>query len=297
MNIKDLKYYIHLADTLSFTKTAEKFQVSQPSISIALKRLEENFETTLIQRNRAVQNIQLTKAGEVLYATAIDILNILDLTKQKINLTKTNAVSIGLLPSMGSIYLPLFRDTFKAFADDIIFQEEASSKIMLDKVSKNQIPIAIIADSTPDLSEKSVQQYPISQYKLAAYVCSDHPWANKKKIKFQDFKNVAVISLTNDYVHGQVFEETLQKYDVIVEKLYRTYDLQTLETLTKTSLYVGIMSDLIYQDTDLIKLEIEDAHRIYTSIVVNQESTLTSAQKEFNEAIIDALNIYRQEAK
>ena len=48
MNIKDLEYYQKLVATHSYTKTAEFFNLSQPSISAAVKRLSKEFRTTLI---------------------------------------------------------------------------------------------------------------------------------------------------------------------------------------------------------------------------------------------------------
>ena len=47
MNIKDLTYFNHLAKTLSFTETASYFYISQPSISMAIKRLEEELDTLI----------------------------------------------------------------------------------------------------------------------------------------------------------------------------------------------------------------------------------------------------------
>lgn len=48
MNIKDLEYYQKLVETRSYTKTAEFFNLRQPSISAAVKRLSKELRTTLI---------------------------------------------------------------------------------------------------------------------------------------------------------------------------------------------------------------------------------------------------------
>lgn len=48
MNIKDLEYYQQLVETCSYTKTVEFFNLRQPSISVAVKRLSKEFRTTLI---------------------------------------------------------------------------------------------------------------------------------------------------------------------------------------------------------------------------------------------------------
>lgn len=59
MNIKDLEYYQKLVETRSYTKTAEFFNLSQPSISAAIKRLSKEFNTQLITQKRHVAALSL----------------------------------------------------------------------------------------------------------------------------------------------------------------------------------------------------------------------------------------------
>src|SRR5699024_12883684 len=64
----DLLIYFHyLAESLSFTDTATHFFVSQPSISTAVKRLETEFNTSLIDRRKTLKKMELTPAGKILY--------------------------------------------------------------------------------------------------------------------------------------------------------------------------------------------------------------------------------------
>ncbi|MDN6569123.1 MAG: LysR family transcriptional regulator, partial [Tetragenococcus halophilus] len=64
MKIQDLVYFKYLVESSSFTKTAEAFYVSQPSISLSLKRLENEFNTKLITRDRSKRSFHLEAAGE-----------------------------------------------------------------------------------------------------------------------------------------------------------------------------------------------------------------------------------------
>ena len=60
MNIRDLEYFNALAEMLSFTQVAHKFAVSQPTVSYAIKRLEENYGCDLIAREASHRSISLT---------------------------------------------------------------------------------------------------------------------------------------------------------------------------------------------------------------------------------------------
>ncbi|MEY2866847.1 MAG: hypothetical protein RIQ43_873, partial [Pseudomonadota bacterium] len=62
MNLRDLRYFVALADTRHFGRAAESCFVSQPTLSTQLKKLEEELGVALIER--APRNILLTPAGE-----------------------------------------------------------------------------------------------------------------------------------------------------------------------------------------------------------------------------------------
>lgn len=84
MNIKDLEYYQKLVATHSYTKTAEFFNLSQPSISAAVKRLSKEFRTTLITQKTPRGRFIVTPAGKILYDRSSEILNLFEMTKNEV---------------------------------------------------------------------------------------------------------------------------------------------------------------------------------------------------------------------
>lgn len=80
MKIKDLEYFVALIKLKNFTAVADQFGVSQPTITYAVKRLEEEFDTKLIRRDQSHQSIIITDSGEQLNRHAVNILNEIQLT-------------------------------------------------------------------------------------------------------------------------------------------------------------------------------------------------------------------------
>ena len=70
MNEKDLLYFCKLVETGNYTATAALFDVTQPTISMAIKRLSEKFDDPLILQKNRKSKITLTAAGEMLYEKA-----------------------------------------------------------------------------------------------------------------------------------------------------------------------------------------------------------------------------------
>ncbi|WP_054659218.1 LysR family transcriptional regulator [Secundilactobacillus kimchicus] len=70
MQTRDLDYFIAVAKNLSFTGAAKQFQVTQPTITLAIKRLESQFDTPLFLRDKKQNSIQLSTAGSQLLVHA-----------------------------------------------------------------------------------------------------------------------------------------------------------------------------------------------------------------------------------
>ena len=66
MNIRDLNYFYQLSQLKSFTQVAKRYHVSQPTTSYAIKRIEEYYQYSLIEKNSINRVVKLTKQGEIL---------------------------------------------------------------------------------------------------------------------------------------------------------------------------------------------------------------------------------------
>lgn len=75
MNTKDLKYFHQLASQKKFSKVADIFHVSQPTVTMAIKRLENHYGVPLIIRDRSHQAVELTSFGHQFDRHVASILN------------------------------------------------------------------------------------------------------------------------------------------------------------------------------------------------------------------------------
>jgi DNA-binding MarR family transcriptional regulator len=70
MNTRDLEYFVALCDEKNFSQVAKQFGVTQPTITLALKRLESQFAIQLIDRDQSHGSLTITPAGQQLYQRA-----------------------------------------------------------------------------------------------------------------------------------------------------------------------------------------------------------------------------------
>ena len=84
MDFRQLEVFLAIAKFKSFSKAAEYLYLTQPTVSNHLSNLESDLNTILINRSRSNKNISLTRAGELLYDYAINIINLRENAKFKL---------------------------------------------------------------------------------------------------------------------------------------------------------------------------------------------------------------------
>src|SRR5262249_36483206 len=107
IGLRQIRYLIAVADAGSFSRAAERFAVSQPALSKAIRALEATLQTPLL--HRGAQGITLTEAGKALYGRAIKIAAELSSVRQEINALRnapSGLVTIGTLRAAAVSVLP-----------------------------------------------------------------------------------------------------------------------------------------------------------------------------------------------
>ncbi|APS57412.1 LysR substrate-binding domain-containing protein [Piscirickettsia salmonis] len=108
MNLRDLKYFISVAELKHFGKAAEACFVSQPTLSTQIKKLEEELGVQLFERG--MRTVLLTSAGEVVLAHARQALREIDDLKSAAKREQDpyqEPITIGILPTIAPYLLPV----------------------------------------------------------------------------------------------------------------------------------------------------------------------------------------------
>jgi len=290
VNLQDLKYFKKLSETLSFTATADYFYVSQPSISTALKRLETEFNAILVDRRKTLKKIQLTSAGELLYAQASDIFEILEATKQKIQDVQHETVYYGFLPTIGGHFLPQIMPHLKKYTQSLQLVEEESSDIMLDLVEKGEVPLAIIGHEAPQIAGTAITQIPILEKEMGLWVKPNPPLAGEEQVTIEDVNDEVFISLSEGYTHHRIFEQWAKQNNIKEPNIVYAKEIRTVHSVAESTQIIGFMSDIIVDEhSELVKVSLKDAPPFYISLIMNTEREHSLVQQEFNEDLLDVV--------
>ncbi len=102
MELRQLRYFCKVAEHRSFTAAAEVLNVSQPTLGVQIKKLEEELGLQLFRRHS--RGVELTEAGSIYFSQIQDVLRRLDIAVQSVDHLRTaprQALRIGVIPSIG----------------------------------------------------------------------------------------------------------------------------------------------------------------------------------------------------
>ena len=181
MTLTELRYLVNLDKERHFGRAAERSFVSQPTLSLALKKLEEELGVTLFERNRG--EARPTPAGEKIIRQARRVLGEAELIKDLAREGRDELVGplrIGAIYTIAPYLLPhlvpLLRD--KAPRMPLVIEENFTA-LLLQQLRDNEIDLAILALPV-DL--EGLKAWPIYDESFVVLLPPGHRWAKEKSI-------------------------------------------------------------------------------------------------------------------
>jgi LysR family transcriptional regulator of gallate degradation len=181
IGLRQIRYLMVVADSGSFSRAAQRFNVSQPALSKAIRELESNLQMELL--HRSPQGITLTEAGKALYAHGITIAAELTSARQELNALRNapnGLVTIGALRAAAISVLPKVTIAFAKTHPDVRLRiVEFHSPELMAGLDRGQFDFAI-GLAQPNLKERGIQFEFLFHDRLSIIGRKDHPiWRRK----------------------------------------------------------------------------------------------------------------------
>ncbi|HAG61901.1 MAG: DNA-binding transcriptional regulator OxyR [Legionellales bacterium] len=181
MNLRDLQYLVVLSETLNFRKASEACYVSQPTLSMQIKKLEGELGVILFERDRRF--LQITSAGVAMVACAKRILNTVDDMKKAARGFQDplgGSVSLGVFPSLAPYILPKIIHRLDVALPELSLsiKEKITAKC-LQELYDGDLDLVMLASQVDD----SMLAQHILFEEIFYVVCSDkHPLSSLESI-------------------------------------------------------------------------------------------------------------------
>ncbi len=197
MNLRDLNYFVVLAEVRHFGEAAKRCFVSQPTLSMQIKKLEDRLGVILFERTN--KQVLLTDQGHELLSKAKKILILCDEMKDLARQAHdpfAGDLHLGVIPTVAPYLLPFVMPAIKNdFPNLKVWLIEEQTYRLIDQLESGKIDAAIMAQ--PLSSGFSYQNL----FEEAFYFscASNHPLAQKKQIALSDLTNQQVMLLAEGH--------------------------------------------------------------------------------------------------
>ena len=288
MNTKQLEYFISVAESLSFTKTAEKFYISQTAVTQQIKALEEQIQVTLFTRSK--RRVELTPAGKVFLSEARTIIkninDAIEKTQQFANGlfgTLSIGILIGYEKNKLQQYLKKFSHTYPNISMEICTNEMTEH---LNLVKDNLMDLAFVINPE-NQPLKDFEYKTVERYSLVALLPPDHPLYNEDYIDLIDLQNekfIFVKETGDEYGQKSMIQNRYREAGFVPNVVQRSNDLNTIESMVASNMGVSILPSfcvidtMIENDIAIVPInEIQD--RIEVVVVWNKNNTNPALEK------------------
>jgi LysR family transcriptional regulator, hydrogen peroxide-inducible genes activator len=194
MTLTELSYVVALAQEQHFGRAAERCHVSQPTLSIAVKKLEEELDVTLFERGK--NGVQITPLGERIVAMAGGVLNQAAMIRDVAAADREQLrgpLGLGTLPTIGPYLLPQFIPLLRQTAEQLsLYVEEGTQESLRFKLCNGELDAIVVV---APFSEPDVVTQPLFDEPFVLLMPADHRLANKSVIAAVDLDPAEVLLL------------------------------------------------------------------------------------------------------
>ncbi|SFG27253.1 LysR family transcriptional regulator [Sporolactobacillus nakayamae] len=282
MNIRDLYYFEQLFQEKNFTRVAHYFNVSQPTITAAIQRLEKELETKLVIRDQSHKDLIFTESGRQFQTHVTQILLELKTAQLEITAIKQEKIRFGLPPIIGSSFFPALSAKLskKNLLSHLDTREDGSNSL-LNQLKNGQLDLALLSSTKPIKDPKlSVHLLARKQFKII--VGLNHPMAQSGSLYFHDLKRESFIQLNERFVHSIAFRELTEQAGIKPKLIYQTNDVQIIKGMVACGVGISMLSEaaLLPQDpVAVLSLKDQPQPEFLIQLVYRSNHLLTSLQK------------------
>lgn len=246
MDIKQMKYFIQIADSGNFSRASEILHVAQPSLSQQIKNLEEELGVALLARH--ARGVTLTELGKEFYTRAQRIVQEVEHTKDVIwekSANPAGRVSVGLPTSAcRGLSFPLFEALNKRFPNIKLHIVEAMTAYLDDLIQVGRLDVALLYNHK---AYEHVSWTEMLTEDFMLFMRPDAPLSHLASIPFQDVFELPIVLPGRPNMMNTVMKQFAARHDVS----FKALDCDSLPATVKMvceSRYMAIMPSFAFSE-------------------------------------------------
>ncbi len=240
MTLQELKYLVAVARERHFGRAAEKCFVSQPSLSVAIKHLEEELGVAVFERTKT--EVVVTAIGRQVVAQAERVLEEAARVKQVAATGKdqlSGALRFGVIHTIAPYVLPELVSALRIRAKDMPLDLEENQTEHLDRMLREgTIDVALLAlpFATP-----GIELLPVYDENFEVVVPAKHPWARRKQIAPHELMDENLLLLSAGHCLRDQVLEACARFARPNDSAKQGNSLETLRSMVASGLGITVL--------------------------------------------------------
>jgi DNA-binding transcriptional LysR family regulator len=298
MDLMQLEMFVATAEARGVQRAAERVYRTQPAVSMALRKLEEELGAPLFDRSNRGAYV-LTATGESLFDSAKRLLTLRDEALahiRELHSLERGRVRIGANESTGNYLLPRLIEAFRArhamIRIDVLRQNTSQ---LIQDIRDNRVDLVLIS-FMPE--EKDIEAVPLMKDELVLVASPKHPLTQKKKIHIRDLGNESFIAHTVASRSRHRVVEAFRSSDTPLNITMEVAMIETIKKLIAMNLGIGFVPEMCVRDEldrhELVRLALDGFEYQRTIWLARRRTNAHShAAKEFTSIVVSLAPLAR----
>lgn len=276
MHLRYVHYFLAVAESLSFTRAAEKLHISQPALSQHIKALEENLSTQLFDRSG--KKIRLTDAGEV-------YLQYIRRAFQALNEGKRAVHDLADL-SRGSIKIavtPTFITYFIGPMTNILYNKYPHIHLNIQSTTQDKIEYMLMNDEVDigigfdESHSPNISTIPLLVERLALVVSKNHVLANRQSITLEELYEYPMVLLNQKFATRVQINDHFRHIGIHLEAHTEVDTISAIiDIISQTPLVTIIPENIPRHNSNLVAIPLPNKQFERTAIIMRRKDAWQS---------------------
>ncbi|MFV2020894.1 LysR family transcriptional regulator [Micromonospora sp. LOL_023] len=241
MELRQLEYFVAVAEERHFTRAAERMHVAQSGLSTSIRSLERELGASLFVRN--TRSVELTNEGRALLTQARHALANVAAAKDAVAAVRgllRGKLAVGTLQCLGAVDLPATLARFHSDHPGIeIRLRQGGSPDLIERVRTGDLDLAFV--STPASPVSGVTLAPIRAEPMVLACGPDHPLHDRAAIDLRDLSGETFVDFSPGWITRDVVDQAMATLGAERRVAFEVNDVHWLLDLVSHGLGIAVV--------------------------------------------------------
>ncbi|MCZ8532378.1 LysR family transcriptional regulator [Psychrobacillus psychrodurans] len=298
MELRQLRYFIEVAEREHISEAAIHLHVAQSAVSRQIANLEDELGVQLFER--IGRNVKLTPIGKIFLEHSVSAIKAIDFAKKQIDEyldPEKGTIKIGFPTSLAGHLLPTVISAFKREHPNVAFHlRQGSYNYLIEAVKTREINLAFLGPLPP--KDSILNNTILFSENFSVLLNANHPFAKKDKIPLIDLRNEDFVLFPEGYIMQKLVVEACNSVGFTPKVSSEGEDMDAIKGLVAAGIGLTLLPESTFYDstprfTKKIPIELPNIRRT-VGIISPATRNLSPSEKVFHDFVVQFFSLLGQ---